>query len=53
VPEARVTVAPDRVVALLTRGVPQADANALLAVEGDEPLALGAMAVAAPMLTNK
>jgi hypothetical protein len=53
VPEARVTVAPDHVVALLTRGGPQADANALLTVEGDEPLAPGAMAVAAPLLTNR
>ncbi len=50
-PEARITVAPDHVVALLTRGVRQADVNALLSVEGDEPLALGAMAVAAPLLT--
>ena len=52
-PDARVTVAPDHVVAVLTRGVPQTDANALLTVEGDEPLALGAMAVVAPLLTNK
>src|SRR5579871_5140225 len=51
-PQARVTVAPDQVVTLLTRGVPQAQAYALLSVDGDEALALGAMAVAAPLLTN-
>ena len=53
VPDARLTVAPDQVVALLTRGVPQTEANALLTVAGDRQLALGAMAVAAPLLTNK
>ena len=52
-PEAHVTVAPDHVVAVLTRGVPQTEADALLTVEGDEPLARGAMAVVAPLLTNK
>jgi uncharacterized protein (TIGR03083 family) len=52
-PEARVTVARDHVVALLTRGVPQSAAGALLAVEGDETLALGAMAVVAPILANR
>jgi len=52
-PEARVTVPPDRVVALLTRGVAQAEAGALLSVEGDESLALGALAVAAPLLANR
>jgi hypothetical protein len=41
------------VVALLTRGVPQSAAGALLAVEGDETLALGAMAVVAPILANR
>jgi hypothetical protein len=51
-PEARVTVAPDHVVAVLTRGVSLAEANTLFTVGGDEQLALGAMAVAAPMLTN-
>jgi uncharacterized protein (TIGR03083 family) len=50
-PEARVAVAPDRVVALLTRGVAPADASALLHVSGDEQLALGAMAIAAPLLS--
>jgi uncharacterized protein (TIGR03083 family) len=50
-PEARITVAPDQVVALLTRGVPPAQAHALLSVDGDEALALGAMAVVAPLLT--
>jgi hypothetical protein len=51
-PAARITVAPDRVVALLTRGVSPGEANALLTVSGDEQLALGAMAAAAPLLGN-
>lgn len=51
-PAARVTVAPDRVVALLTRGVSPAEANELLTIGGDEQLALGALAVAAPLLAN-
>jgi uncharacterized protein (TIGR03083 family) len=49
-PAARVTVAADRVVALLTRGASPAEATKLLTVGGDEQLALGAMAVAAPLL---
>jgi uncharacterized protein (TIGR03083 family) len=49
-PAARVTVAADRVVAMLTRGVSPAEASELVAVSGDEQLALGAMAVAAPLL---
>ncbi len=51
-PDAHVTVAPDHTVALLTRGVRQAEAVALLTVEGDEPLALGALAVVTPLLAN-
>jgi hypothetical protein len=51
-PEARVTVEPGHIVPVLTRGLPIAEANALLTVEGDEELALGAVAVAAPLLTN-
>ncbi len=49
-PTARITVAPDRVVALLTRGVMPAETSALLTISGDEGLALGAMAMAAPLL---
>jgi uncharacterized protein (TIGR03083 family) len=51
-PDARVAVTPDRVVAVLTRGVSQAEANALLTVTGDASLALGALAVAAPILAS-
>jgi uncharacterized protein (TIGR03083 family) len=51
-PAARVTATPDRVVALLTRGVSPAEANELLTIRGDEKLALGALAVAAPLLAN-
>lgn len=50
-PDACVRVAPERVVALLTRGVDPAEANSLLTVTGDEDLARGAMAVVAPLLT--
>ena len=49
-PDARVTVAPDHVMAMLTRGVPQAEAQTRLTVRGDASLALGAMAVVAPLL---
>ncbi len=51
-PEALVSVASDHAVALLTRGVPQAEAAALLTFAGDEPLARGAMAVAGPLLAS-
>jgi hypothetical protein len=50
--DARITVAPDHVVALLSRGVARSDAVALLTVAGDQPLARGALAVAAPLLAN-
>jgi uncharacterized protein (TIGR03083 family) len=49
-PDGRVTVVPDRAVALLTRGVPAAEVASLLTVSGDEQLARGAMAIAAPLL---
>ena len=51
-PEARVTVAPDRAVAVLTRGVLPAELDAHVAIEGNEQLARGAMAVAAPLLAT-
>jgi uncharacterized protein (TIGR03083 family) len=51
-PGARVTVAPGHVVPVLTRGLPLAETNALLRVEGDEHLALGVIAVAAGLLAN-
>jgi uncharacterized protein (TIGR03083 family) len=50
-PAARVTVAPERVVALLTRGVSPSEASELLTISGDRDLALGAMAIAAPLLS--
>src|SRR5205085_2785393 len=49
-PDARVTVSADDVVPVLTRGVPQPEE--LLAIEGDEQLAAGAMALVAPLLTT-
>jgi uncharacterized protein (TIGR03083 family) len=52
VPAARVAVRPDRVVALLTRGVQVEDVSALLTIEGDAQLARGALAVAAPLLAS-
>jgi len=50
--EARLTVAPDHTVAVLTRGVQHVDTNMLFKFDGDEKLALGAIAVAEPLLTN-
>jgi hypothetical protein len=47
-PDARVSVASDSVVAVLTRGVPRT--AELLTIEGDEQLAYGAMALVAPLL---
>jgi Mycothiol maleylpyruvate isomerase N-terminal domain len=52
VAHARITVAPDHVVALLTRGMARSHADAVLTVGGDEPLARGALAVVAPLLAN-
>ncbi len=49
-PDARITVAANEVVALLTRGV--TNAQGLLSVQGDEQLALGAMARVAPLLNR-
>ena len=52
-PAAVVTVEPDRVVALLTRGVPLAETNTALTVEGDEQLARDALAIATPLVANR
>jgi uncharacterized protein (TIGR03083 family) len=51
-PDARVSVAGDQVVRVLTRGVALTGEKGLLTVEGDERLALGAMAVVAPLLST-
>ena len=50
-PDARVTVAAEHVVALLTRGVSLTIEN-MFTIEGDEQLASGAMAVIAPSLAR-
>ena len=52
-PTSRVTVAPDRVVALITRGIALADAMAALTFGGAEPdLARNALALTTPLLTG-
>ncbi len=52
-PSSRVSVAPDRVVALLTRGVSLAEVNAILTYGGaDADLARNGLAIAAPLLAN-
>ena len=50
-PDARVTVSPELVVAVLTRGVSLTIEN-MFTIEGDEQLASGAMAVIAPILAR-
>jgi uncharacterized protein (TIGR03083 family) len=52
-PDARVGVAPDHVVRLLTRGVSADGANSVLEVSGDEQLARGALALVAPLVANR
>jgi hypothetical protein len=49
-PDACVSVPPDYVVPVLTRGIALAEEKELLTIEGDEQLASGAMAVVAPLL---
>lgn len=50
IPTARVTVAPERTVAMLSRGVSSAEALDSITIAGDEALAQGALAVIAPIL---
>jgi len=49
-PAARVTVAPERVVALFSRGLSSAEAIDSITITGDETLAQGALAIMAPIL---
>jgi hypothetical protein len=49
-PTARVTVAPERTVALLSRGVWYDEARDSITIDGDETLARGALDVVAPLL---
>jgi uncharacterized protein (TIGR03083 family) len=49
-PTVRVGVAPDRTVAMLSRGLSSADAAGSLSVDGDPAIARGALALIAPIL---
>jgi len=50
IPTAHIAVVPDRTVAILSRGVTAAKADASITITGDEAVARGALAVIAPIL---
>ena len=51
-PTARITIAPERTVAMLSRGVSPDEARDSITISGDQAVARGALAVAAPLLAQ-
>ncbi len=51
-PSARVTIAPARTVAILSRGISSAEVASAISIDGDEELARGALEVAAPLVAR-